>query len=671
MKIALIAAVMLTVSLKGNAADGAVERLDTMDLRLSEVVVTDRTRYQVVEPQRLSPETLQRLNSSSVADAVRHLGGVQIKDYGGVGGIKCVNIRGMGSQHVGVVYDGLTIDNAQNGQVDLGRLSLDNVDRIELYNGNRSSIFQTARDFSSGGTIYITTRRPKFSPDKDYNLRLRLRGGSFGLVSPDIVADYRLSTRLTLSASAGYTYANGKYKFRISRHAPDGSLLYDTTATRTGGHVSAVRADINLYGSTDRGTYSAKLYYYDSSRGIPGAIVNNVFGTRERQWDKSAMAQSSGQWTLNSRYMIRYSAKWAWDYTHFVRDDPRMTPIDNSYYQRQCYGSVTHLYRITRRWDVSLATDLGWNTMSSDMPRFARPRRITSLDALSTALTVGAVDMQASLLLNYIHDNYMGYTTLARANHDITRLTPSVFVAWRPISAIDWRVSAFGKRSFRMPTFNELYFTDVGNRALRPEMATQLNVGSDISARLECPAVHDASCSISGYYNRIDDKIVAYPAGQQFRWTMMNLGKVDVWGAELTAQASGAAGSVDYTMRATYTYEYAVDMTNPATSYYRNQIPYIPRHSFSVALMPSWRKWELNLAGVYTGVRWSSRENSDDNYLAPWLVVDASLSRVINIGNMEWKACLQVNNLTDRHYQVIRNYPMPGRSYIASLTLKI
>lgn len=671
LKIALVTVVMLASAAKINAAEVASEVIDTLDMRLSEVVVTDRARHQVIEPQCLSSEMLQRINSNSVADAVRHLSGVQIKDYGGVGGIKTINIRGMGSQHVGVVYDGLTIDNAQNGQVDLGRLSLDNVDRIELYNGNRSSIFQSAKDFSSSGTIYITTRRPRFSPDKDYNMRMRVRGGSFGLINPDIVAEYRLSPQISMSASAGYTYANGKYKFHISRHAPDGTLLYDTTATRTGSHISAARADVNLYGSTDRGTYSAKVYYYDSSRGIPGAIVNNVFGTRERQWDKSAMVQSSGQWTLNSRYMLRYSAKWAWDYTHFVRDDPRMTPFDNSYYQRQCYGSMTHLYRITRRWDVSLATDLGWNAMNSDMPRFARPRRLTSLTAMSTALTVGPVDMQGSLLLNYIHDNYMGYTTLSRANHDICRLTPSIFLSWRPLSAADWLISAFGKRSFRMPTFNELYFTDVGNRALRPEMATQVNVGSDFTMRFKCPSVSELSLSVNGYYNRVDDKIVAYPAGQQFRWTMMNLGKVDVWGAEGTAQASGAIGNVDYTLRGTYTYEFAVDVTSPTTAYYRNQIPYIPRHSFTVALMPSWQSWELNLAGVYTGARWSSRENIADNHLAPWLVVDASLSRDFNIGSTAWRATLQVNNLTDRHYQVIRNYPMPGRSYMASLTLNL
>lgn len=666
LKISCLACLLPTL-----AAAGEDSQVDTADVRLNEVVVTDRSRHQVVEPQRLDAATLQRLNSQSVADAVRHLSGVQVKDYGGVGGIKTINIRGMGSQHVGVMLDGMSIDNAQNGQVDLGRLSLDNVDRIELYNGNRSSIFQSAREFASGSSVYIYTRHPRFEADTRSHLRVRVRGGSFGLINPEVLAEVKVTPQVSLSASAGYQYANGKYKFHVSRHLPDGTVLYDTTATRTGGHVSALRTDINLFGVTSRGTYTAKVYYYDSSRGIPGAIVNNVFGTRERQSDRSAIVQSSGQWTLNDHYMLRFAAKWGWDYTHFVRDDERMPKFDNTYYQRQWYGSVTHLYRITRRWDVSLATDLGWSTMGSDMARFAYPRRLTSLTALSTALTVGPVDMQGSLLLNHIADNAIGYTTGVRSDTHITRWTPSAYVSWQPLPRLDWKLSAFAKRSFRMPTFNELYFTDVGNRALRPESSTQYNLGSAITLLLRRAWCRQVEAEVNAYHNRVRDKIVAYPSGQQFRWTMLNLGKVDVWGAEVTASVSGRVGEVDCDLRGTYTYEHAIDVSDPGSSYYRDQIPYIPHHSCTFAAMPSWRGWELNAALVYTGQRWSNRENIPANNLDSWLTIDASLRRDFALWGADWSASVEVNNLTDRHYQVIRNYPMPGRNYRVSVEVRM
>ena len=105
---------------------------------IREVVVTGRVvRREVIPVQELSGERLQRLNSHNVADALRYFSGIQIKDYGGVGGLKTVNIRSMGTNHVGVFYDGIELGNAQNGTVDLGRFSLVNMESVTLYNGQK------------------------------------------------------------------------------------------------------------------------------------------------------------------------------------------------------------------------------------------------------------------------------------------------------------------------------------------------------------------------------------------------------------------------------------------------------------------------------------------------------------------------------------------------------
>ena len=115
----------------------AQSRLDSLQ-HVEEVVVTARVvRREVIPVQELSGERLQRLNSHNVADALRYFSGIQIKDYGGVGGLKTVNIRSMGTNHVGVFYDGIELGNAQNGTVDLGRFSLDNMESVTLYNGQK------------------------------------------------------------------------------------------------------------------------------------------------------------------------------------------------------------------------------------------------------------------------------------------------------------------------------------------------------------------------------------------------------------------------------------------------------------------------------------------------------------------------------------------------------
>ncbi len=131
------------------------QSLDSLQ-HVEEVVITGRlVRREVIPVQELSGKALHRLGAHNVADALRYFSGVQIKDYGGVGGLKTVNIRSMGTNHVGVFYDGIELGNAQNGTVDLGRFSLDNMEAITLYNGQKSAVFQPAKDFGSSGSIYL------------------------------------------------------------------------------------------------------------------------------------------------------------------------------------------------------------------------------------------------------------------------------------------------------------------------------------------------------------------------------------------------------------------------------------------------------------------------------------------------------------------------------------
>ena len=209
--------------------------------QLSEVTVTASTLAKEVIPvQQLSGAQLQRLNTHNVADAIRYFSGVQIKDYGGVGGLKTVNIRSMGTNHVGVFYDGIELGNAQNGTVDLGRFSLDNMESITLYNGQKSAIFQPAKDF---GSIYLQSRVPVFEEGEKQRFKATFKTGSFGVANPSLTWDRKLSERVSASLNGEYMYTTGRYKFT---YRVDES--YDTTAVRRNGDVNALRLEGGLFG---------------------------------------------------------------------------------------------------------------------------------------------------------------------------------------------------------------------------------------------------------------------------------------------------------------------------------------------------------------------------------------------------------------------------------------
>ena len=99
------------------------------------------------------------------------------------------------------------------------------------------------------------------------------------------------------------------------------------------------------------------------------------------------------------------------------------------------------------------------------------------------------------MLYTHIQDHTRGNASPLR------KLTPMFLASYK---SGPWVVRAFNKRIFRAPTLNDLYYTLVGCTDLKPEYTTQWDAGVDYRGR----HLHFA---IDGYYNEIEDKIVAIP----------------------------------------------------------------------------------------------------------------------------------------------------------------
>ena len=184
--------------------------------------------------------------------------------------------------------------------------------------------------------------------------------------------------------------------------------------------------------------------------------------------------------------------------------------------------------------------------------------------------------------------------------------------------------------------------------------------------------VSAARVSADVYYNRVRDKIVAYPKGQQFRWTMLNLGLVDIRGVDVSALITvNPVDELYITARAQYTFQRAIDITDPSDNYYRDQIPYIPRNSGAAVANAQWRGWGLNYSWIYVGERYNQQENIRYNYTQPWYTSDISVSKDLRLGKVSLRALLEINNLLSQDYDVILNYPMPKRNFRITITAEI
>ena len=649
---------------------------------IKEVVITARlTQREIVPAQRLEGAELQRLNSQSVADALRYFSGIQLKDYGGVGGIKTVDIRSMGTHHLGIFYDGIELGNAQNGQIDLGQFSLDNIDEISLYNGQKSAIFQPASDFGNAGSVYIRTRKPRFTDGKSYNVKLKAKYGSSDLVRLSALWEQRLSSAVSTSLNAEHLTSSGKYKFNYRRVTPSGVVAYDTTAVRQNGDIRADRIDFNVNGILQRGYWNTKVYFYNSQRGIPGAIVNNVWRRGERQSDLNFFVQNRFQKDITDRFSTQWLAKYAFYRTHYVNKDTTQLPADNRFWQQEFYLSTSNAYEILPNWSISASYDFRWNKLNADTYRFVFPTRFSNMISLATAFETRFIRIQGSVLASFIHDKLHPTTRLMpgmKATDNITKFTPALFIDFPIIdkatngASTKLSVRTFAKRSFRMPTFNDLYYTDLGNSNLKPESATQYDLGVVFNKQYNGHLLKNVQFQADGYYNTIHDKIIAYPKGQQFRWTMLNLGRVHITGIDVMgAIALQPINDLVVTARLQYTYQDARDVTNASDVFYKDQIPYIPYNSGSAIVNLAYRNWTFNYSFIYSGKRYNQQENIPNNYMQPWYTSDVSLQYDFKAFGTKCRAMLEVNNILNQKYDVILNYPMPGINGLVGLQVEL
>ncbi|MBR1871688.1 MAG: TonB-dependent receptor [Bacteroidales bacterium] len=586
----------------------------------------------------------QRLSRSFGLDgAVSGMTGVQIRDYGGLGGLKTVNVRSLGSEHTGVYIDGILVDNAQNMQVDLGRLPEGNFSSVRLYTGGRDALLQSAREYGSANALYLESRAPK-----GRKFSASVTAGPFLAVQPYLSFENsfkRLGTRLSLTG----TLSDGRYPFHVkdTKELPGGGG-YDTTMVRHNSDLKSICADAQVFGQKG---WRIRAYVYASERGLPGPVFKRGGGwpqSSDRQADADFFLQGSWKKALCAGNSMAVRGKYshsATRYTDCSEFDASVSPVIYRYGQDALMLSISDAQEITPWWKAGAAADFTYNYMDSNLRNFVYPSRIAFYGAISTMLSFNRLKASVSLMYTLQDDIYgISDKSLRR-----TFLSPFASISYKPASHLT--LSAFSKRSPRMPSFNDLYYTTVGNTGLKPEDAWQ----SELGARWE-----ESSWSISlrGYHNLVSNKIIAVPTGNQFRWSMYNMEKVRIIGAEVKASYSRRFERLSVEAIARYTFQRAANIGTQNTAYQGHQVPYIPLHSGNLDLSLDFVRTGIraDVTLFLCGERWSSQANLPQFRLSPWACLDSGISKSFGKFSLSLRAC----NILNRSYQMVSGYPMPG-----------
>ena len=559
-------------------------------------------------------DTLSLANSFTVSDVLQLSPSLLVGDNGGPAGLKTVSLRGMGSAHTAIYVDGVRVGNVQSGQTDLGMLGIEN--------------FSSAVVDYAQNSVSFSTARPVFG-DHPVSASASFLAGSFGTYMPKIRLDFRLTDRLSLSANASGVFSKGDFP-------------YVDTLRRTNNDLTQFRAGLDLFGIMDGGDFHVKAYYNDAERGTPGSTF---YPSADRQRDRNAFMQGVMTKRFSNLYTLKISAKGSYDDIFYTSSWG-----DSRYGQTELQLNSAHDFQIKDWWKLSLAADLQWDGLKSTGYEASR---FSAFAALASSFRLQRFSADVAF-------EYQG----AFDRNGLSRgaFSPSVDLKYTVLKGLD--VIAFGRRAYRIPTFNELYYAGYGNPELMPEDAWMTDIGLDFHRTLS--STWSLNAKLDGFCNLLKDKIISAPTEADPNiWLPYNIGRVRSAGVDAVVGTEYHSDSWLFSFDAKYTWQSAVDVT-PDSYSYGSAVPYIAKHTVVLSGLLSWKGWSLSPL-------WQLRAGRSDGYgeLPDWNTLDLSLGKSFSLGKGGMLALrVSARNLFDARYEVVSGYPMPGRSFMAGLEYK-
>jgi outer membrane cobalamin receptor len=606
-KVSLVKSVALALILSGTAW--------AEDVDLNKIVVTpsrieQRYGFTAREVDIVTSRDIEASQANDVAEAIDKLTSVNISNYGGPGATKTIRMRGSTAAQVLVMVDGRPVNNPRDGEADLSALPLDNIERIEVMHGPASSLYGAG---AMGGTVNIITKEPpkekqktelftSFGTKRTYNERLS-NGGRISNFGYLITGDYQSSEGFRPNSELNAKDFNTKFEYQLN---------------------SSNKVKLNTG-------------FYKSKTGTPGPVTNfdpddkqaNIKDFLSFNWDFKPDTDTAVLATVYNNY----------DRLEFMENDAASLfdiPFTKSVHTTKVWGTDL---QFTKRFTSLYQAICGFNYVhnSNDSTDTAKHRYIVRAGYLENQFDISG-KLKATLGARV--DGYSNFGT---------QIDPSFSVLYKFNDKTSARCVI--SRSFRAPTFNDLYWPDTGwakgNPDLRPEKGATAEIGFNTKPW------NFLSSDIT-YYRSNYSELINWMPDDAGVWTPQNIGSAVIHGIELN---NAIYLPKNFEFDTGYTYLRAM---NDKTHKF---LIYQPQYKVDLGL----KYKELNgfqaaLTCQFTNTRYHNAENSIK--VKRFFIFGLNASKKFRNG---LTYLFSIENLANREYQVIRDYPMPNLSVTSGL----
>ena len=622
------------------------DKSDTSARKVREIEVT-APKSQSANSSSFAPKSLLthegiiRIGAQQVSDAAAIIPGVFVKNYGGIGGIKTISLRGTTSQQTLILLDGVRLTSGANGTVDLSGLPLSFFDEIEVSRGGGSAVFGGG---AIAGVVNLhSSGNLSGSTNQRLSANVETAIGSFGEIHDAAHIGFSaIGVRWNIGGE--YLSSKGDYPFHTLQFGKDTTVERSNSDFQNIGLFASANFEIGNWRA------SSKLFLKNTSRGSPGAVLQgDIEQTSARLKENEVLTihsfstKTSQNSTLTLAASSRYGELYYRDKDAIFRgpdgeNDLFITREAMASAKMEWFTSFIHS-GLTSEWTYS---DLRGNSLQPEVGAFVE-RTTFSIAGnadkeipLDSSLTL-AVQLQLRLDINSLNKNaFSPLAGLILRHNDI------------PL-----RLRTSWSYNFRLPNFNEMYYLNFGTASLRPERAQSLNLGLvwDITPQFQAEA--------ETFMISTNDQIIAVPKSP-VTWSAQNIGNVLSRGVELSCSgeiiAQLLSGRIAYTRQTTT--DKTVNSITPG-----KQIPYIPQEIISGNAIVTIDKSMVGFSANYSSFRYTLADNTAESIIPAYIQINLFAEQKITIENINLTLRADCNNLFNEQYSVVLNYPIPGRGF--------
>lgn len=619
----------------------------------SKDTVEVRTREVKVEGEKILSNTLTKFFPSSAAvltepvqfgfnkvtSSLSTMPGVYIRDYGGLGGVKTISVRGLSASNTTILLDGIKINSTQNGLFDLSLVPSSFINKIELIRGGFASFYGNN---SSAGVVNLS-----FSNRKNEEVQSSLSFGSFNSYSSDISYGFSSFDKVTHLLGISYLSSRGNYPFTTYQFGEKRNYK------RENGGFSNFSAFFSNKIEFDNSLLKASFFFSAARRGVPGAVLQNqIESKRAKLSDKFYFGSLNflGQVFDSSFLSIGIGTK----------------ILSNEFFDPDGIGSIT------KKETVNFSNNEFYSSLN-----FSHINKCFKSDVFAEwAFSSLKGDMLQPEVGNYVQRFSQAIGFALTKSLPIRRIPTEFFISYRFDSyshfspyhsfSVGGRVDFFPKflevkttlsNNFRVPSFNEMYYLNYGTSNLKPEHSTTFNI------EIYSTYFDYFQPTLNLFYINTFDKIISVPKNP-LQWSARNLGKSISKGFETSI--SGKISFVTYNFA--YSFQEVLDAqdNSPTKS---KQIPYTPRNLLSFnAKLNILKHTYLGVQLFYSGERFALPDNSFNSRLKPYILSDITVSQELELKIFKFFISFEISNIFNTNYEIYKNYPMPGRSFRIELS---